>query len=214
MDIQERKVDRCGSIGLKHVDIEHHSHLPSIRMVTVTESFVPPTFYYCCVASTVLSIAFTCGVAYTAGGADDCFGNFFISNRLYVLSLPSFHVLYSFALRNMATKHQYYHSVFGFLCSLFYFVTSIYSTIMSWKCSNVMERIDLLAWIIISFLWLMTWLYFALVSFHLKFLKENPLQLLLFIRCVCIPSEVKKGLLIVPYVVAAGTIFINVDELR
>jgi hypothetical protein len=123
--------------------------------------------------------------------------------------------LYSFALRNIPTKsNHYHHSIVGFLCSIFYFATSIYLTAMSWKCAGVLERVDVMSWIFLSFLWLLTWLYFLLTCFYLKYLKEDPLQLLLFIRCVCIPPAVKKCLFISPYVVTAGSIFINVDRLR
>ena len=218
----DQKVNMFDSVGpasLQHIDIERQiQNVPSYRYRTATAKFVPSLFYYGCVVSTFGSAIFTASIAkHSSEESIACFSStgIYVPRRQFIPLISIFLYLYSIALRNIPTNHDhYFHSVFGFLCSIFYFVTAIYLTVASWECSNAMERIDVLVWIFLSFLWLMTWLYFTLTCFYLKYLKENPLRLLLFIRCVCIPPEVKKVILVFPYILTAGVMFINSDRLR
>lgn len=212
VDIYERTGD-FDSIGLRHIDIEQQAQPTNDAPVT---SLVPNNFYYGCVIFSLISI--TCSVLVVSASSTEvnvCFSNdTFLSNRLLLVVPPAFHIFYSCALRNIPTRNHLYHSVFGFLCSVIYFATIVYLIFHSWNCSTSYERIDGLASLSAATLWVMMWLYFSLTTFYLQFLKENPLQLLLFIRCVCIPPEVKKVLLVLPYVVASATLFIEVGQQR
>jgi hypothetical protein len=217
MSIPKLKVDRCDTIGMKHVDVERQYLTASIRKTT-TVTFIPDLFYYGCIISTTLSILFSVLVVAISGNgtSDHCFKhNGYISNRIFVVPFPIFNLLYSCGLRNIPTfTNHFHHSLFGLFCSILYFSSSISLTAMSWWCSSAPEKADVFFWIVLSSIWVVAWTYFASKCFYKKYIESNPLQLLLFMRCVCIPPEIKKILLISPYFLVSGSIFINADQIR
>lgn len=217
-------VDKRDSIGFKHMDIESKSismlsQSRKKRRRATTVEFVPSVYYYMCFTVTTLSIAFTVALAMVSNkdeSIDECFlGNGYIPNRLYVVSFPIFSVLYSLGLRNIPTTTDHHmHSLIGFIISIFYFVSSLSLTIISWRCSNLLEKIDDISWICVSSLWVVAWAFFSWSRFYAKYLKDNPLQLLLFLRCICLPPTMKKLVILLPYFLTAGGILINADKIR
>ena len=187
------------------------------RSQTAITKFAPTTFYYFCLLITSVSVTYTIVIVKPSHIAerDSCFSSTIVPTHLHALVLPTFHILYSLALRNIPTKISHVcFGIFGLSCSIIYISFSVWTTVRIWSCSNFKEKIDIMCWIFASFLWFMTWLHFTLVCFYVTYLKDNPLQLLLFIRCYCISPRLKKVIVIFPYFALSISLFIEAYRLR
>lgn len=192
----------------RHFDIERERKPPSPGLGTV--QFIPSFYYHLLVLFTVSSLILSLIVEYFSYQDEHtaCFVPGSVRGVL-ILGLPCFQVLYTIALRNISSRvDAFHHSVFGLFSNIIYLVYSIYRISTEWDCSTAFGKTEKLIHVMMSLTWSLAWLYFAASSFYAKYLKQNPLELLLYLRCVCIPPLAKKCLMVSPFFLCSSIIFI------